>query len=573
MDSKDDMHDAYSDTLEDGFYLNDDVECESEQTSDAYRDESGGEDDNHVEMDEEHEVYEEESPLHAADYYVLDSAHPVYIEKQLPFTVLTEKAIEERQQAAIESVTSVLSISKAHAGILLRNCEWCVSRVNDDWFSDEAGVRDRVGLLERPMKQSLSLQEDMKEMKCGICFEYHPIERMRTCCCEHYFCSTCWAGYAHTSISDGPGCLSLHCPNPECNAAVSEELISSLVSEEDKSKYRHYIIRSYIDANRRAKWCPAPGCEFAIEYTPGGDIHDVTCYCGHIFCWNCLEEAHRPVQCTTVAKWVLKNSAESENMNWLCLRAWSEHGESTGGFYACNRYETEKKQGKHDENERRREMAKASLERYTHYYERWASNEQSKAKAFSDLRQVQTTQLEMLSDRHSLPISQLKFIIEAWLQVVECRRVLKWTYAYGYYLSESDVAKKLFFEYLQGDAETALERLHQCAEKDVKAQLEGDVPSEASFNDFRAKLAGLTSVTRRYFQNLVDALENGLTDVESSAAENRIAQVSVKGKSRSKVSSSREDRSSMMMATGTVGIAPLLTQEPQRPVQCATFRT
>jgi hypothetical protein len=29
----------------------------------------------------------------------------------------------------------------------------------------------------------------------------------------------------------------------------------------------------------------------------------------------------------------------------------------------------------YDEAERRREMAKNSLERYTHYYERWATNE------------------------------------------------------------------------------------------------------------------------------------------------------------------------------------------------------
>lgn len=31
---------------------------------------------------------------------------------------------------------------------------------------------------------------------------------------------------------------------------------------------------------------------------------------------QCTEEAHRPVDCGTVAKWILKNSAESENMNW-----------------------------------------------------------------------------------------------------------------------------------------------------------------------------------------------------------------------------------------------------------------
>ena len=31
---------------------------------------------------------------------------------------------------------------------------------------------------------------------------------------------------------------------------------------------------------------------------------------------QCTEEAHRPVDCATVGKWILKNSAESENMNW-----------------------------------------------------------------------------------------------------------------------------------------------------------------------------------------------------------------------------------------------------------------
>jgi hypothetical protein len=41
---------------------------------------------------------------------------------------------------------------------------------------------------------------------------------------------------------------------------------------------------------------------------------------------------------------------------------------------------------------------------------------------------------------------------DPWLvdQIVECRRVLKWTYAYGFYLPENEHAKRAFFEYLQG---------------------------------------------------------------------------------------------------------------------------
>lgn len=44
---------------------------------------------------------------------------------------------------------------------------------------------------------------------------------------------------------------------------------------------------------------------------------------------------------------------------------------------------------------------------------------------------------------------------------------------------------------MAGEAEAGLERLHQCAEKDLQTFLEGDTPV-TSFNDFRTKLAGLT---------------------------------------------------------------------------------
>ncbi|KAI8012503.1 putative E3 ubiquitin-protein ligase ARI7 [Camellia lanceoleosa] len=387
-----------------------------------------------------------------------DSNDIVASRLQKNYIVLKEADIDQRQGDDIVTVSTVLSISEVAASILLRHYHWSVSNVHEAWFADEVRVRKTVGLVEWPVVQY---------------------------------------------------------PN-----------------------------------SKETKWCPAPGCEYAIEFVAGTGGYDVACLCSYAFCWNCTEEAHRPVDCGTVAKWILKNSAESENMNWilanskpcpkckrpieknqgcmhmtctppckfefcwLCVSAWSDHGERTGGFYACNRYEAAKQEGAYDETERRREMAKNSLERYTHYYERWATNQSSRQKALADLHQMQSVHLEKLSDKQSQPESQLKFIIEAWLQIVECRRVLKWTYAYGYYLPWHEHAKRQFFEYLQGEAEAGLERLHQCAEKDLQNYLNAEAPSN-DFNDFRTKLAGLTSVTRNYFENLVRALENGLSDVDS----------------------------------------------------------
>jgi len=467
---------------------------------------------------------------------------------QQNYSILSEVDIKQRQEDDINRVSTVLSISKSEACVLLRNYNWSVSKVHDEWFADEEHVRKIVGLPEKHME----LPND-REVTCGICFESCPRGMMSAAACGHPFCSTCWRGYISTAINDGPGCLMLRCPDPSCAAAVGQDMINALADDDDKEKYGRYLRRSYIEDNRKTKWCPAPGCEYAVEFVMGSGSYDVNCNCSYGFCWNCTEEAHRPVDCATVSKWILKNSAESENMNWilanskpcpkckrpieknqgcmhitctppckfefcwLCLGPWSEHGERTGGFYACNRYESARQEGAYDESERRREMAKNSLERYTHYYERWAANQSSRQKALGDLQSLQNDKLEKLSDIQSQPESQLKFIIEAWLQIVECRRVLKWTYAYGFYLPEHEHAKRQFFEYLQGEAESGLERLHQCAEKELQVYLEAESPSK-DFNDFRTKLAGLTSVTRNYFENLVRALETGLNDVGPSTS-------------------------------------------------------
>ncbi|KAF5188565.1 E3 ubiquitin-protein ligase arih1, partial [Thalictrum thalictroides] len=463
-----------------------------------------------------------------------DSDDDITSHREKNYTVLSEDDIQRRQEGDILEVSSVLSISTFEASILLHHYNWSITNLNDAWFADEEKVRTAVGLLKKPV---IIQHPKAKKLTCGICFDNYRQHRMHAAACGHLFCRSCWNSYISTSINDGPGCLMLRCPDPSCGAAVGQEMINVLVSDEAKAKYARYLLRSYVEASRKSKWCPAPGCGYAVEFVLGSGSYDVSCKCTHSFCWNCTEEVHRPVECDMVAKWILKNSAESENTTWilanskpcpkckrpiekrdgcmhmtctppckfefcwLCLGSWSDHGNKTGGFYACNRYEIARKEGKYDRTEERRQMAKRSIERYTHYYERWAANEKSRVKAMKDLQAMQTVHVEkLMSMDNGQSELQLKFITEAWLQIIECRLVLKWTYAYGYYLPEHEETKMQFFEYLQGEAESGLERLHQCAEVDLKSLIEGK--SQENFNEFRNKLSGLTTVTRNYFENL-----------------------------------------------------------------------
>ena len=81
------------------------------------------------------------------------------------------------------------------------------------------------------------------------------------------------------------------------------------------------------------------------------------------------------------------------------------------------------------------------MEKYSHYDERWAGNESSRKQAVKHLKQMQNDYMVRLSDQRGATKAELKFITDAWLQTIECRRVLKWTYAYGYYLPEDGEKK------------------------------------------------------------------------------------------------------------------------------------
>ncbi|KAJ0507354.1 putative transcription factor C2H2 family [Helianthus annuus] len=467
------------------------------------------------------------------DYYVLINRINCSTKKK-PYVVLTEKDLIQRQQQDVTNVATVLSIPRESACMLLVFYNWSVANVYEAWFQDEKKTRKRIGLLYDPGVKLHNKPDERTVVECGICFELVRVSETVSCGCDHRFCKVCWKGYVGMAVVNGRGCLSLRCPEFGCEAAVGPGMVNELVDEKDWKR-------------KRMKWCPGPGCGCAVLFEDDFETvgYDVVCVCKQGFCWKCMEDAHRPLACETVEKWVMKNTNEAESTNWIfaymkpcpkCKRAieknngcmhmtcsppcgyqfcWLCLGPYMGhDGVACNQFK--KKEGRRvDEVEQQKEAARKAIERYTHYYERWAANERSRKQARLSLDKIETVYLNKLSLTYCQPEMQLRFIIDAWLQIVECRRVLKRTYAYGYYIPKIEHAKRLFFEYVQGEAEVGLERLHGCAEKELQTFIENGEATEEEFNSFRVKLTGLTSVTRSYFENLVRALENGLSEVDS----------------------------------------------------------
>ncbi len=230
---------------------------------------------------------------------------------------------------------------------------------------------------------------------------------------------------------------------------------------------------------------------------------------------------------------------------WLCEGPWAEHGERTGGYYNCNVFKRGREAGGADAAEAERARARASLERYMHFWQRWAEHDKARRTALGQLAAWEAPggQLEALGERTATPPSQLRFVLDAWRGVVDCRRVLKWTYAAGFYwfddldaeaearLSPEEraaaAARRTFFEFTQQDAEAALERMNHKVERRLPAFLRDDGEGEgegaggagggarqavepAEWAAFREELLGLTDVTRAQFAKLVDFLAAGL---------------------------------------------------------------
>ncbi|KAJ3966704.1 hypothetical protein EV361DRAFT_832400 [Lentinula raphanica] len=229
-----------------------------------------------------------------------------------------------------------------------------------------------------------------------------------------------------------------------------------------------------------------------VTTTPPSSLYDKE----HIFCFGCpIESDHRPVVCAVARLWLKKCEDDSETANWIksntkecsqcqstieknggcnhmtckkckyefcwvCMGPWSEHGTA---WYSCNRYDEKGGVEARDAQSRSR----ASLERYLHYYNRWANHEQS-AKLSIELYAKTEKKMEDMQITSSLTWIEVQFMRKAVEVVERCRSTLKWTYAMAYYLAKGN--EKDLFEDNQRDLEKAVEDLSELLESPIESE-------------------------------------------------------------------------------------------------------
>lgn len=108
----------------------------------------------------------------------------------------------------------------------------------------------------------------------------------------------------------------------------------------------------------------------------------------------------------------------------------------------------------------------------------------------------------MLAQQESQKSSwvDVEYVKAAAEQLIDCRRVLKYTYVMGYFLQDNTPEKSLF-EHHQELLEKNTERLHECTELAVDKM-------------DRTQVVNLTRVTERFMVNLLESLSGGIVRMD-----------------------------------------------------------
>jgi ariadne-1 len=429
------------------------------------------------------------------------------------------------------TVVDVLDIPPSAASILMREHKWAKERLfqaffdNPDKVQEKCGVKARcsgsssIGGADKVAKTSgknRATRSSSKRKHCEICMDDDGFESDEMICmpCGHEFCELCWYGFISNALEKGPLCVRESCPQAGCNELVTEEEVKQ-AAPDLLPKFESYQLRSFVETYGMTRWCPGAGCEQVAvargaTADGGGIAHCEKCTTS--FCLKCGEEPHAPVTCRDLTLWQDKCRNESETANWIlantkpcpkchrrieknqgcnhmtcsgckfefcwiCMGDWTQHGANTGGYYKCNKYDPNSAD---DNDQSDAARARRELDRYLHYYKRYHGHSEAQEFAKKSLKETEARMVALQEQNVDSTWTDVEFLKTANEQLVQCRQVLKYTYAFAFYLQDNE--KRQRFEFHQEMLEKFTENLTELSEKPLHEMNRTEVVNQVSRN-------------------------------------------------------------------------------------------
>jgi len=112
-------------------------------------------------------------------------------------------------------------------------------------------------------------------------------------------------------------------------------------------------------------------------------------------------------------------------------------------------------------------------------------------------------------EKFSVRAQDTKFLMEATEQLLRNRRVLQWSYVFGYYLDRKKETEKNLFEYLQEDLEKHTNKLSELYETHLDK-----IEDYHQFMKWKEDVTNYTRVTAKFLDKFVEGVADGLTQTQ-----------------------------------------------------------
>jgi ariadne-1 len=468
------------------------------------------------------------------------------------FEILNNSEIDKLRDNFITEAMEFTSLNKPDAILALIYFNWNLEKLKDTWFEEDPVTGKYLELSGIKQTQTLIVYNNTKEILshiCLVCFSPSTTDTpFSSLSCNHKLCTSCWKDYLklHINMWNHRQALSTKCPQQNCNLTLPENFVKNFLTQSPSvlKSFQIIIRKNFIHFNQDIKCCPNYDCEVLIKCESKSN-KEISCpNCSTNFCNKCLKEGHRPCQCEMIKTWENKNLSEREVLSkvvpntkpcpkcklfieksqgcdhmtcrieargcgyefcWICLKNWKGHN------FACNVFRFEE----HKQIEEKKLISSIDYEKYLHYFKRYNNHNEA-------LRLANVTK-EFINDsinsgnnfNFNFIESEIIFLKSAIDSVIKSRRLLKYSYIFGYYLF-NECSERLLYEHIQSKLESNADRLHELLEgkyiSDIltKANKESGIYNLEEFRNFRKTVIDLSNVIDTFSENFLNEIENNM---------------------------------------------------------------
>lgn len=398
--------------------------------------------------------------------------------------------------------------------------------------------------LEKLLGDIFNNDEEEKMIRvCDICMD-NENQKFYEMQCGHSYCRECWQSYLHVMFEQhfGGATLLITCPEVECRQTITSYLIQEVVPEL-LPIFEQQKLHSFVSGNHTSlRLCPGPecnqiavrlkenmflepnnavfcrdGCRTRFCFLCGGAPHDGLCFrveqqeaetkdklpksemiqtcpkcktlieknggcnhmrckCGFAFCWICRSDLSvAPYNHSCGRFRPVRERSDNIDLNYLIDSLQEVHHDNFTSILVEISEESRRK------------------ERFAHYYNRFVTHAQGQCFAERQCSCVQARASDYYTASGIKTATDIDFLFDANKCLVQCRRVLKYSYCYIYHITNENqdvdnVQLGLF--------EDHLERLERFTEKLSEASEGALTPAD------RKRVLDLTLLARRCLKTM-----------------------------------------------------------------------